>query len=142
MLEYIFNGDINDFNAWVKAQVQPGIKYVVTLKKHTKKRTINQNDQVYVWYEQLARELTEDSAQGWRRFCKLHFGVGILRAHDAEFRELYDKCIKSTLNYEEKLQAMDVLPVTSRMTTELLNLYLEAMQEHFLKRGVSLEFIR
>lgn len=142
MNEYIFNGDIRDFNAWIRSQVQPGIKYVVTLKKHTKKRTINQNDQVYVWYEQLARELPEEDVQGWRRFCKLHFGVGILRAHDTEFRELYDKCIKSTLSYEEKLQAMDVLPITSRMNTEQLNMYLEAMQEHFLKRGISLEFIR
>lgn len=142
MAEYIFNGDINDFNAWLRHHVQPGIKYVVTLKKHTKKRSINQNDQTFVWYEQLAQELPEEDELGWRRFCKLHFGVGILRAHDAEFRELYDKCIKSTLSYEEKLKAMDYLPVTSLMTSDQLNLYLEAMREHFLKRGVSLEFIR
>lgn len=142
MDKYIFNGDISDFNAWLRSKVQPGIKYAITLKKHTKKRSINQNDQSFVWYQQLAKELPEENEQGWRRFCKLHFGVSILRSQDSEFKELYDKCIKKTLSYEDKLKAMDILPVTSRMNTEQMTMYFESMQEHFLKRGIVLEFLR
>lgn len=40
----------------------------------------------------------------------------------------------------EKLKAMAYLPVTSLMTTAQLSKYLEAMQQHFAKQGVVLEF--
>ena len=115
-------------------------KYVKVTTRTGKNRTLPQNDVSHVWYEQLARELREDDELGFKCFCKLHFGVPILRAEDSEFRELYDRAIKDTLSYEQKLSAMKVLPVTSRMTKEQLSKYLEAMQAHFLKRGVILEF--
>lgn len=140
--EFTFTGDTVTLNQWLRSKCQPGLKYTLKLTKYQKKRTLDQSAQSFVWYSQLARELPEDNEQGWRRFCKLHFGIAILRAQDSEFRTLYDKCIRQSLSYEEKLKAMDVLPVTSRMNTELFNLYFTAMQDHFIKLGVSLEFIR
>lgn len=128
--------------AWAKGSLTPSIKYVLKRNKWAKKRTLDQNGQSHVWYEQLAKELPEESALGWKRFCKLHFGVPILRAEDAEFRELYDRCIKSTLDYADKLRAMDILPVTSRMKTDQFNHYFEALQNHFHDRGVKLEFLK
>lgn len=140
--EYTYTGDNVSLNAWLRSKCQPGLKYTLKLTKYQKKRSLDQNAQSFVWYEQIAQELKEDDITGWRRFCKLSFGVPILRAHDSEFRELYDKCIKRSLSYQEKLIAMDVLPVSSRMNTELFNLYFTAMQDHFIKLGVNLEFIR
>lgn len=104
-------------------------------------RSLDQNAISHAWYEQVAKELREDDEKGVKRFCKLHFGVPILRAEDGEFRDLYDQCIKATLTYEQKLQAMDILPVTSRMSKKQLSAYLEAMQSHYRdQRGVYLEF--
>lgn len=115
-------------------------RYVSFIPKFGKKRSLDQNAISHAWYEQVARELREDDARGVKRFCKLHHGVPILRAEDAEFREAYDGAILRTLTYEQKLQAMDVLPVTSRMTTVQLHAYMLEVQEHYRKLGVYMKF--
>lgn len=107
--------------------------------KAGKDRSLDQNAISHAWYQQLSRELREDDALGWKCFCKLNFAVPIMRTEDTEFREFYDAAIKSTLSYEEKLDAMKFLPVTSLMTKAQLSTYLEAMQGHFADR-VRLEF--
>lgn len=108
--------------------------------KTGKDRSLDQNAISHVWYEQLSRELPEEDAKRWKATCKLWFGVPILRAEDPEFREFYGRAIKDSLTYEEKLEAMEFVPVTSRMTTAQLSKYLEAMQQHFAKHGVHLDF--
>jgi hypothetical protein len=105
-----------------------------------KDRSLDQNALSHCWYGQLARELREDNEVGWKSYCKLHFGVPILRADDEKFREFYDRALK-VLHYEQKLAAMQYVPVTSLMTKPQLSAYLEAMQFHFLdQHGVRLEF--
>lgn len=108
--------------------------------KTGKDRSLDQNAISHAFYEQLARELREDDALGWKCFCKLNFGVPIMRAEDPEFREFYDAAIKSSLSYEQKIGAMKYLPVTSLMTKPQLSRFLEVMQEHFLMCGVVLMF--
>lgn len=130
-----------EINAWLRTKMHPNLKYTLTIKRATKKRTLDQNGQLRVWYEQIAKELPEDNLQGWERYCKLHHGVPILRADDEQFRQFYDKALKG-LDYEFKLKAMDYTPVTRLMITEQFNRYFEALQDDFLKRGVSLEFLR
>lgn len=105
-----------------------------------KDRTLLQNALSHAWYEQLEREVPEDKAPGWKRFCKLHCGVPILRRDDEDFRVAYDASIKG-LSYESKLEAMEILPVTSLMTTRQLCEYLEKVKELiFNKYRVVLEF--
>lgn len=110
---------------------------------HTKRRSDDQNAISHAWYEQIARELREDDALGVKAYCKLHFGVPILRADDADFRAFYDAAIRSSLTYEQKLEAMSFVPVTSLMSTDQLSRYLEAVQHHYATRAdrrVVLEF--
>lgn len=105
-----------------------------------KRRSDDQNSISHAWYEQIARELREQSAHEVKRECKLLFGVPILRAEEPDFREQYDALVKDRFSYEEKLALMDWMPVTSLMTTDQLSRYLEAMQAGYGKRGVVLEF--
>jgi len=107
--------------------------------KTGKARSLQQNNITHAWYEQLARELREDDALGWKCYCKLHHGVPILRAEDGEFREAYDTVIKP-LAYEKKLIAMRHWPVTSLMSKEQLSKYAEAVQRDFYDKGVILAF--
>lgn len=107
--------------------------------KTGKDRSLDQNAISHAWYEQIARELREDDALGWKSYCKLHLAVPILRAEDEEFRESYDLVIKP-LTYEKKLIAMKCWPVTSIMTKPQLSKYLEAMRDDFHAKGVLLEF--
>ena len=108
--------------------------------KTGKDRSIDQNAISHCWYEQVARELREDSPEGVKCECKLRFGVPILRAADADFREMYDTAIRGHLSYEQKLKAMRFLPVTSLMTVKQLSQYLVDVQAHYATRGVVLEF--
>lgn len=103
-------------------------------------RSLDFNALSHVWYEQLARELPEDDALGWKCFAKLNFAVPILRAEDQDFRDFYDNAIKRALTYEQKLAAMKYIPVSSLMTNSQFKKYCEAMRTHFSSRGVALEF--
>lgn len=115
-------------------------KYVKVKATTGRQRSVDQNAISHAWYQQLARELREDDELGWKCYCKLHFGVPILRAENDEFREAYDGAIKG-LTYEQKLGVMRLLPVTSLMTKAQLSKYLELVQAEFWTRHrVELKF--
>ena len=119
--------------AWDRA------KFLRIVIKEGTGRSLSQSALSHVWYEQVARELREDTPLGVKCFCKLHYGVPIMRAEDEEFRTLYDSVIKP-LSYEKKLEAMKVWPVTSIMNKDQLSQYLTTMQYGYGGRGVWLEF--
>ena len=100
-------------------------------------RSLSQNAFSHALYRQMAQELPEDDADGWKCYCKLQHGVPILRAEDEEYREMYDNVIKSR-SYEEQLQIMRYWPVTSLMNKTQFNKYIESLQDDFFKRGVTL----
>ncbi len=102
-------------------------------------RSLPQNAITHAWYGQLALELQDTDELGWKCYCKLHYGVPILRAEDEEFREVYDSAVKP-MSYENKLVVMRHWPVSSIMTKEQLSKYAEMMQTEFAKHGVMLEF--
>lgn len=112
--------------------------YEVVVRERKNHRTRAQNSFSHAWYGEIAEALPEDDALGWKCYCKLHHGVPILRAEDEEFRVAYDGTIKR-LAYEQKLIAMRVFPVTSRMNTGQLTKYAHAVRDDFAARGVLLE---
>lgn len=114
-------------------------KYLRLSVKTGKDRSAPQNSITHAWYAQIARELKDTTETEWKSYCKLHYGVPILRTEDDEFRASYDAVIKP-LSYENKLIAMRCWPVTSLMTKAQLSQYAEAMQADFAKHGVILEF--
>ena len=140
MTSYTINSDtsLQNFIGEIRETYEK-FKFLRANVKTGKDRSLPQNAITHAWYEQLARELREDDAIGWKCYCKLHHGVPILRAEDEEFRDVYDQVIKG-LSYEQKLIAMRSWPVTSLMTKEQLSKYATAVQADFLNRGVLLKF--
>lgn len=111
----------------------------VTVKKG-KDRTIEQNRLQRLWLNEAAEQLADETAEEKRAYCKLHFGVPILRAESEEFCAAYDRHIRP-LSYETKLAFMSVpldWPVTRLMTTKQTHDYLEQMRAHFEWQGVRL----
>ena len=106
--------------------------------KTGKDRSLDQNAILHAWIAQIANELREQTAAQIKAECKLVYGVPILRAEDEEFREFYDRAIK-WMTYEQKLDAMAFVPVTSIMTVKQLSQFLAGMQEGYRGR-VALEF--
>lgn len=101
-------------------------------------RSIDQNAMFYALYSQIATQAGDQSVNDVRRECKLRIGVPILRGSDAEFKTLYDKCIRDALTYEEKLVAMDVLPVTRRMNKQQGTEYIDTILREYSKQGYAL----
>lgn len=139
-MQAVINSDesLQRFIGAIREQYQSH-RYLRASVKTGKARSLPQNNITHAWYEQIARELREDDALGWKSYCKLHHGVPLLRAEDGEYRDIYDDAIKG-LGYEQKLKVMRYFPVTSLMNKEQLSKYAEAVRDDFYKRGVLLEF--
>lgn len=104
-----------------------------------KKRTTDQNRLNRQWMLDISEQL------GWepeyaRGYCKLHFGIPILRNANEAFAQEYDEVIRP-LSYEHKLKLMMVpfdFGVTRLMTVKQETAYLDAVQKHFAEQGVVL----
>ena len=120
------------------------LPFTVTVAKG-RKRSIEQNNLQQKWLDEIAVQLADMTGDEWTRekvrgYCKLHFGVPILREEDELFREKYDRFIKPHA-YEDKLLMMQEpapFPVTSLMTTRQKTRYLDAVHKHFAERGLVL----
>lgn len=106
-----------------------------------KNRSVEQNKLQRKWLKEAAEQLGENqTAEELRGYCKLHFGVPIMREESEDFCELYDRIVKPH-SYEDKLALMMVpldLPVTRLMTTKQKSMYLDAVHAHFAGLGVLL----
>ena len=106
-------------------------------KKYTDPRSLDQNALINTLYGVIAEQAEGEGVVDIRRRCKLHYGVPILRAHDEEFRTVYDKMVKPH-SYVDKLLIMDYLPVTSRMKKEWASEYIDTVVREFAEQGYSL----
>lgn len=116
-------------------------KLPVTVKITAGKlRTNDQNHLQRMWCGEIAEQLGDRTPEEVRGYCKLCFGVPILRAEDEVFAASYDEKIKP-LPYETKLACMMEpldMPITRRMTTKQKTRYLDDIHAHFAKLGVVL----
>lgn len=102
-------------------------------------RSSLQNRLAQRWFSDIVRQLGEQTHDEVRAFCKLHFGVPILRAENEAFKSSYDRIIRP-LEYAEKLEAIRVfdLPVSRLMSVKQMTQFMDAMQRHWTAQGVRL----
>lgn len=116
-----------------------GLPCTMSLKKG-KDRTPEQNRLQRLWHNEAAEQLGDHTPEELRAYCKLHFGIPILRAESEEFCAVYDRIIRP-LPYEQKLELMAVpidFPVTRLMTTKQKTEFLDAIYQHYTGLGVVL----
>lgn len=105
-----------------------------------KNRTSPQNKLQRLWVLEIHQQLGDRTPEEVRGYCKLHFGVPILRHENPAFKEEYDKVIRP-LPYEAKLKLMMEpfdFGITRIMTTRQKTAYLDAINQHFSEQGVIL----
>lgn len=105
-----------------------------------KHRTNDQNHLQRKWVLEVSAQLGDRTPEEVRGYCKLHFGVPILRNENDVFRAEYDAIIMP-LPYEHKLKLMMVpfdFGVTRIMNTRQKTAYLDAVHRHFSEQGVIL----
>lgn len=116
---------------------QKSAPFTVAIKDWVEvRRSIDQNRMQRKWLQE-AEAQGDMTAEEYRAYCKLHFGVPILRAENEHFRELYDEKVKP-FSYEMKLQFMAEpwdFPVTRLMTKGQKSKYLSDIRNHFISMG-------
>ena len=89
-----------------------------------------------MWMNEL-EDQGDMRAEEYRAYCKLHFGIPILRAENEAFCESYDRLIRH-LDYEVKIEYMKApldFPVTRLMTTKQKTQYLDNIYNFYLSNG-------
>lgn len=113
--------------------------FVVTVTDG-KKRSTPQNDTMHLWFVEAASQLGDRTAGDVKKYCKLHFGVPILRERNEAFRHQYDRIVKP-LAYEAKLELMGEpisFPISRLMSTKDAADYMTAIHENLSAQGIVL----
>ena len=110
----------------------------VIIKKADKDRSTRQNNLQQVWFREAQRQ-GDMKAWEYRAYCKLHFGVPIMRRNSKAYGEQYDKHVRP-LPYETKLVYMTTFdfPVTRLFTIGQMSEYLDLVREHLTGLGMQL----
>lgn len=111
-------------------------KYVVFTWRHEKVRTVEQNRLQRLWMDQAEKQ-GDQTAEEYRGYCKLHFGIPLMRQQSDAFREKYDRIIRP-LDYAQKLELMMEpfdFPVTRLMDAGNKSKYLDQVYQFFTSRG-------
>ncbi len=118
-------------------------KFVVVSFRPGKDRTLDQNALWFSLYQRIAQMTEIGDVEDARRYCKLHFGVVIMRNADADFRDAWNRLFLH-LPYESKLEMMgpcsifgpDGFPVTRLFDRAQGIAYTEMVIAEFSARGV------
>lgn len=94
-----------------------------------KPRTLSQNALIYGLYGQISREGGQETELEVRRRCKYTYGLAIAYEGDLEALAMLRKCLMA-LTYPERMKAMDLIRVTSEMSTDQLSRYVAAIEKH------------
>lgn len=99
-------------------------------------RSIDQNKLQRKWLLE-AEQQGDCAAEEYRGYCKLHFGVAIMKFESPEWAEKYDRIIRP-MPYEQKLEMMMEpfdFPVTRCLSTKGKKKYLDQMYDYFTGKG-------
>lgn len=106
-------------------------------------RTLDQNGLWFGMYKRISQMTEIGEPEDARKYCKLHFGVPIMRRDDEGFRTGWDKLLRH-LPYEQKIGLMgpcalfgeEGFPVTRLFDRKQGVEYTNAIATEFSQRGV------
>ena len=110
---------------------------LVTFAPLNGKRGLPSNALSHIWYAYAEECKGDEFEDDIKCFCKLNYGVPILRKEDQEFNRFYNMALFNK-TYEQKIESMKFVPITSRMTKDQMNRYMTRMQVEFANMGIIL----
>ena len=119
------------------ALINSGKAVDVIVQEHSdeKPRTIPQNKLIYLAYKRIGDTLYGGDELHARRECKLCIGCRILYCESESFVHTFDKVIRP-LPHETRLEAMDLISVSSIMTKKQATQYIDNVLNQYTLRGV------
>lgn len=118
-------------------------KFLVVSIRPGKDRTLDQNALWFAMYQRIAQMAEIGDVEDARRYCKLHYGVPIMRKADEDFRHAWNVSFLM-LTYETKLELMgpcalfgpDGFPVTRLFDRAQGVAYTDKIVADWSQRGV------
>lgn len=118
-------------------------RYVVVSMRPGKDRTLDQNALWFAMYQRIAQMTEIGDVEDARRYCKLHYGVPIMRKASEDFRNAWAVSFLM-LTYETKLELMgpcalfgpDGFPVTRLFDRAQGIAYTDKIVAEWSERGV------
>ena len=126
-----------DRNMLIKRITNMQLPFSVSAKKGAP-RSIESNRLQRMWLKEAA-EQGDNTAEEYRGYCKLHFGIMIAKESE-EYAEKYDRLIRP-MSYQAKLELMQVpmdFPVTRIFSTGQTTRYLNLIYTHLTSLGIHL----
>ena len=127
----ILNEKIRALAAKVVSDVDFG--HEVIIREHKEDRSNAQNRISHMWYGEIAA-IIGGTAEEVKRECKLLYGCPILIADNETFAEAYKRTV-SVLPYEDRLEAMRYMDVTSIMSVTEMSKYLDEIDKTYSAMG-------
>lgn len=127
----------HDRNMLIKRITNMQLPFSVSTAKGAP-RSIESNRLQRMWLNEAA-EQGDNTAEEYRGYCKLHFGVAIAKEND-EYAEKYNRLIRP-MSYQAKLELMMVpmdFPVTRIFSTGQTTRYLNLIYIHLTSLGIHL----
>ena len=113
---------------WQEVQAHGSVNVAFTHKplsaKEISVRTVSQNDMKEQQVHTIALQLYGGDENWTRNELKYRCGVPILCRDEPEFLAFCEVALKH-LNHEQRIQAMEYVPVTSRMGVKQMSEYIE-----------------
>lgn len=118
-------------------------KYLVVTVRVGRDRTLDQNALWFSFYKRISEMAGIGDSEDARMYCKLHFGVPIMRRDDEAFRDGWNQVLLN-LEYEQKLKLMgpcalfgpEGFPVTRLFNRKQGIEYTEKIVYTFSEKGV------
>lgn len=128
---------INNFANFARARIATG--YPVRIEIVADPKTTSQNAMQWALYRDISAQRPDMSVNDVQKYCKLRFGVGILKSVDPDFAAYYDAHFKG-MTYEQKLELMSLIDITSqeRFKAPQMSQYLDEIIAHWTAQGVAL----
>jgi hypothetical protein len=114
----------------------------ISISDWKKKRSISANNQQHLWYAQIDKQ--SNNIDGYtKRFCKYTFGLPLLlnsEKHADFYETLLDALRFYSRTYEERIELMEGIEVTSKFNTSESKQYMEQMIFYFNDAGIPIKF--
>ncbi len=117
---------------WLRGQ--PTGELILQPVSKSKDRTAEQNRMLWMWNTEVSMFLGDMTREEVHWYCKLYFGIPILRRDNVAFEDVWQRCFHQ-LPVETQQEAMSFVDVTSRFNVKQASEYMDAVLRHWSQQG-------
>tara|TARA_R110002096_G_scaffold66306_1_gene161369 strand:- start:26193 stop:26669 length:477 start_codon:yes stop_codon:yes gene_type:complete len=122
---------------------QPQGKWILSIVKDEGKRRLSCNNQIHLWFDQIAKYHGDRTALEVKNFCKDAFGLPLILnsvKHGDKMEFLLDKLEYYQHSHESKMKLIQCLEVTSLLTVPESKVLMDNLIYYYNDLGIPIKF--